>query len=710
MKKLIYILLSALVAFLVGSCSPAEIRQAKVMTQAEIDEYNKQFKDGEDPENPDPENPDPENPDPENPDPENPDPGEPGPIFPTGPITDYFVGETAKGLKDGSSWDNCADIATLRALIAQKMDGDAQDNEAAFAQASILDGAKIHLTGGKYVLPDAEAKIVKLEWSGYENPVKLFFYGGYNPASTGKDLSNRDKDAYETVLSGDLNGNDGVDANDARILLLGNQTDISFDGITFAHAYVAGNGGALTLSAGSSGTSTVNLRECTFRNNATDANSAGAAVMLQKGKLEAEDCTFKENGARNGAVFHLSNDAAELKVSGSRFTGNTVSNCGGVLNLGKGKAEFYSCMFERNRSNGYAGGAIHVNGAGTSLLCNGCTFENNEASQHGAAISLEQGCVNLGTCYFNTNYSAVGKEGSGSHGGTVALLKANGEMHITNSHFNGNESKGHASAVYLNQGRLYINNTHFVENKADNRGALRLNNGLCYMNRVSVNGSSVEKEWGLAIQCTNLGALCMNNVTLGDSKGTIGEKNPTLNGTFNGLIVNSTIVDDSPLSMLRVEGSKKQVLLNSMLVNLSGASSIYYAGDDEVTSLGSCIIGGIMGNDSATRVYNAGTGDLTGVASSTLGLSWNDTEGIYTWNGTATGHTPIAASSIEGLARTALPISVKGEVDGSEVFKVTNVSDDFCNWVNSVNPGAFAKDALEHARSGNATCGAWQKQ
>ncbi|MBR4775164.1 MAG: hypothetical protein IK008_03610 [Bacteroidales bacterium] len=705
MKKLIYILMSALVAFLVGSCSPAEIRQAKVMTQAEIDEYNKQFKDGEEPENPDPENPDPENPDPENPN-----PGDPGPTDPTGPITDYFVGESAKGLKDGSSWDNCADIATLRALIAQKMNGTSQDNEAAYAQAAILDGAKIHLTGGKFVLPDAEAKVVKLEWNGYGNPVKLFFYGGYNPASTGTDLSDRNKDSYETVLSGDLNGNDTVEANDARILLLGNQTELSFDGITFAHAYVAGNGGALTLSAGSSGTSSVNLNNCTFRNNATDANSSGAAIMVQKGELEVQNSTFNDNGAKNGAVFFLSNDSAKLKVSNSSFYGNTVSNCGGVMNQSKGKAEFKACRFEYNRSNGYAGGVMHVNGAGTSLLCDGCQFYDNEASQHGAAVSLEQGTVRLVNCQVFYNQSAVGKEGSASHGGAVAILKANGEMHISNSEFKENESKGNASAVYMNQGRLYINNTKFVNNKADNRGALRLNNGLCYMNKVSVNGSSVEKEWGLAIQCTSLGALCMNNVTLGNSKGTIGDKNPTLNGTFNGLIVNSTIVDNSPLSMLRVEGSKKQVLLNSMLVNLAGGCSIYYAGDDEVTSLGSCIIGGIMGNDSATRVYNAGTGDVTGVDYTTLGFTWNDSNGIYTWNGTAPGHTPIDASSIEGLARTALPITVSGSVDDAEVFKVSNVSDDFCNWVNDVNPGAFAKDALEHARSGNATCGAWQKQ
>ena len=709
MKKLIYILMSALVAFLVGSCSPAEIRQAKVMTQAEIDEYNKQFPNGEEPENPDPENPDPENPDPENPDPENPDPENPDPTDPSAPITDYFVGETAKGLKNGSSWDNCADIATLRALIAQKMSGNAQDNEAAYAQAAILDGAKIHLTGGKFVLADplSEAKVVKLEWTGYDNPVKLYFDGGYNPASTGKDLTNRNVTTYETVLSGDISGNGSVDGADARILLLGNQTELSFDGITFAHAYVAGNGGALTLSAGG-GQSKATLVNCTFRDNVTDNNSSGAALLVQKGSLDARNCRFTGNGAKNGAVLSSANNAAVSKFTSCTFTSNISANCGGVLNLSKGKVEFDDCQFQGNKANGYAGGALHVNGSGATLLCKNCSFSANESAQHGGAVSLEEGTVTLQGCTLSSNKAATTKASSTSVGGTVAILKANGVMNISGCTFDKNESSGHASGVFLSQGRIYIHNSAFTDNVANNRGTMRLNNGLCYMNKVSVTGSNVEGDWGLAIQCTNLGALCMNNVTLGNSKGTIGNNNVTLNGTFYGLIVNSTIVDNSPLAMFRVEGGKKQVLLNSMIVNLSGDPSIYYAGDDEITSLGSCITGTILGNDTETRVFNAGTGDLTGVSAASLGLTWDASKGLYTWNGTAAGHTQMAASSIEGLARTALPISVSGKVDDAEVFKVDNAGDDFCNWVNSVESGAFAKDALGKTRSGSATCGAWQ--
>ena len=717
MKKLLYILLILVSALLIGSCSTAEIRQAKMLTQAEIDAHNKDIT-GEDPEDPgdpgDPDDPggdDPGGDDPGGDDPGGDDPGEER-------ITDgsvYFVRPEAAGLKDGTSWGNAMDAAGLRELIAQKLgDGGTQDNDAAYAQADALDGVKIYLMAGKYVLADFEKKIVKLEWTQYSKPVEISIYGGYAATSTAIDLTQRNVAANETILSGDANGSNSVDQNDYRILILGNQVNLTLDGLTFAHAFVAGNGGALTLSAGG-GDAIATLKDCTFRNNATDANSSGAAILVQKGKLTAQGCSFAENGAKNGSALSVSNANADVQMKDCSFTDNTSSNCGGVLNLSHGKVLFEGCTFKGNKASGYAGGALHTNGSGSELICKECTFESNESYGHGGAVSLEEGIVRLTGCTLKNNKSSQSYQNSASNGGgAIAMLKANGQVHLSDCDLTGNVTYGTGGAIFLSQGRLYIDKCRIAGTNANNRAALRLNNGLCYINRSSITGTMVPGDWGVAIQATNLGALCMNNVTITENTGK-NDKDPSVNGTANYLIVNSTLADHSTMAGLRIEGEKKAVLINSILVNtLSSAPAVLFAGPADVTSLGSCIVGPVSGADGSTKVYTPGTGDKSDAAYGDLSMAWDASKHVCTWAGTLEGHTPMVTAGIADLVKTAMPISVSGSVtvDGSSqtVFTVSDVGDDFHSWVTGIDGNGFAVDALGNSRGSSATCGAWQAQ
>ena len=621
----------------------------------------------------------------------------------------------AAGLKDGSSWGNAMDAAGLRELIAQKIDTDGtQANEAAYEQADALDGVKIYLMAGKYVLAEAEKKVVKLEWTQYSKPVEISIYGGYATTSTAIDITQRNPQTYETILSGDASGNNSVDQNDYRILLLGNQVNLTLDGLTMAHAFVGGNGGALTLSAGG-GDAIVNLKDCTFRNNATDANSMGAAILVQKGKLTATRCLFTENGAKNGSAIAVSNSNADLELTYCSFTNNSSSNCGGVLNLSHGKILFENCSFKGNRASGYAGGALHTNGSNSELTCKECTFESNESYGHGGAVSLEEGIVKLIACTFKNNKSSQSNQNSASNGGgAVAMLKANGQVHLSDCDFIGNETYGTGGAIYQSQGRLYIDKCRIAGTNANNRAALRLNNGLCYINRSSITGTQVPGDWGVAIQATNLGALCMNNVTITGNTGK-NDKDPSVNGTANYLIVNSTLADHSTVAGLRIEGGKKAVLLNSILVNtLSSAPAVLFSGDATVTSLGNCIVGNISGADGSTKIYTPGEGDKSNVAYSDLSMNWDSSKNVCTWTGTLEGHTQIAGGDIAALVKTALPVSVTGSVtvDGSSqtAFTVSDVGNDFHSWVTGIESNGFAVDALGNSRGAASTCGAWQAQ
>lgn len=691
------------------ACSKAEIRQAQVMTEAEIDAYNKK----QPAPDPDPVGPKP-TPDP-GPSPIDPDPVDPAQPAPSDArITDgsvYFVRPTALGLADGSSWNNALGVDGLRHLIAQKLDGDGkQDDTRAFAQAAKLDGVKIYLSEGKFLLATADTTVVKMEWTGYTKPVKVSFFGGYAGNSGGVDLTQRNLNSHITMLTGDANGNKAVDDSDYRVLLLGNQTDVEMDGITFAYCYRGdGNGGALEASSGR-GEAAFTLTNCIFRDNMTNNNSSsGGAIYISNGTVNATNCRFSNNTGKNGGAIAMGSDRSLLNVSNSTLEQNSVVNCGAVLNLSKGKATFETCTFKNNRSNGYGGGVAHVNGEGTQLICKTCNFTSNEAVRHGGVVSIENGTVTLQNCTLTSNSSAINKVNSGSDGGTVTLLLSNSVLNLSGCTFKNNESMGVGGGLAAFAGRVYADNCKFEKNKSNNRGVIRLLKGLFYFNRCSIYDSTVSGQWGIAVQLTNVGAVCMNNVTMARNSSS-NKDSASINGSGNALIVNGTIADGGQLGTLRAEGERTFAFLNTILLHDNAKDAVVYGGKATVKSLGSCITGRVSGTSSDEgKIFISGSGDKLGSSFGALGLSWDSTSALYSWNGIMDGQTKIDPSTIANIVKTQFPISVTGKLDdGTEVFTVDNVGKDFHDWVTGISSTAFTTDALGNSRGSAATCGAWQ--
>lgn len=713
MKRLfLFVLLFFVVLSLPGCLKVAQ--QAQVMSQADIDSHNDGKSD--DPTDPEP-SPDPDPSDPVDPD-------DPAPSDDR--ITDgsaYFVRPTALGLKDGSSWNNALDAAGLRELIAQKLGQDGkQDDDAAFAQAAQLDNAKFYFCAGKYLLadPDSEAKVLKLEWSGYTKQVHLEFYGGYAGNSSGIDLSQRNPTSNVSMLTGDANDNRMVDESDIRILLLGNQIDLLIDGMTLAYAFRDNNGAALTLSSGA-GKASATLTNCIVRDNCVTTTARSAAgVLVQRGTLIANNSRFSGNEARNGAALATDNENSVIEATSCVFQNNTASNCGGALNIASGTVTFSDCTFNNNKSGSYGGGAIHANGKKTKLTCTGCNFTSNEGNNYGGAISMETADVTLTNCNFTGNKASTGKKGEGhNNGGIVTLLKASSLLTMSGCTFKGNESEGTGGALFLKSGRAYIDNCRFEDSKANNRGVIRLcgekvngvTGGLCYMNSCTITGSSVTGQWGVALQMSDLGAFCANNCTIANSTAP-DASSCTVNGSGNGIYVNCTVADVSKSGTLRAEGGKTFSLINSVFVNTDNSkNAVVYGGDATVTSYGSCIIGMVSGT-SDTKVFNPGTGDLRDANFGNLSMNWDSANYVYKWSGTISGQTPMATADIDNLVKNALPITVKGydKVNDvpTEIYSVSNVGQDFYNWVTGTLGSSFTSDALGKSRGTAATCGAYQ--
>ena len=155
------------------------------------------------------------------------------------PLLPYFVKPVVSGNGNGLSWENAMGMADFLKMIRQKNGTQAESDE----NADNVDDRDFYFIGGTYSVEN-----IKVEYSGYGSRVQFRVHGGYDPASKGTDISSRNA---ETVF-------DGSGSN--RFLTLGNQTEPTFDGITFANLKSNSEGCILLASGG--GESRANFTNC----------------------------------------------------------------------------------------------------------------------------------------------------------------------------------------------------------------------------------------------------------------------------------------------------------------------------------------------------------------------------------------------------------------------------------------------------------------
>ena len=249
-----------------------------------------------------------------------------------------FVKTDADGTKDGSSWENAFSINQFLDYVKQN-ESDSNNN------AIRSEGGNFYFAGGNYAVTER-----KIEFSGYQRRVKFNVYGGYDPASTGTDISKRDVSLYETVF-------DGNSTN--RLFTLGNQTEPAFDGITFANLKSSGEG-CISVAAGGSGDARVNFTNCTFRK-CTGSGGQNPILMVMKGLARLNNVVF----------------------DGCRVEDETWKNGGGrgLIRLTQNDSRAYlnACTFINNTFGGGGFGLLaHLNGAGGNLCLHNVTFAGND--------------------------------------------------------------------------------------------------------------------------------------------------------------------------------------------------------------------------------------------------------------------------------------------------------------------------------------------
>ena len=274
------------------------------------------------------------------------------------PLLPYFVKPQACGTRDGHSWENAMGMTEFLNMIKQKNGSQSESDE----NADNVDDRDFYFTGGTY-----SASQVKVEYSGYGSRVKFRVHGGYDPASTGTDVSRKES---ETIF-------DGGGSN--RFITFGNQTEPTFDGITFTNLKSGGEG-CIMLAAGGSGDSRVNFTNCTFKK-CTASGGQNPIIMVRKGLAKLDNVIFDACRAENGVrgLIRLVQKESRVYLNACTFVNNTFGGGGfGLLvhlNDVGGNVCLHNVTFAGNDSGCGATGAI--NGSGGMLIASSTIVASN---------------------------------------------------------------------------------------------------------------------------------------------------------------------------------------------------------------------------------------------------------------------------------------------------------------------------------------------
>jgi len=365
-----------------------------------------------------------------------------------------YVDDDASAGGDGSTWDTA--FKYLQDGMAVTSYGD----EIRVAQGSYIpDQNSVNPSG----TGDREATFQLI--SG------VALKGGYAGAGE-PDPNERDIEVYETILSGDLAGNDEPDfANNVEnsyhvTVSSGTDPNTVLDGLTIT----GGNADGPWQDRQGSGSGMYNnngsptLTNCTFSGNSADGIyvGGGGGMYNNNGSPTLINCTFIDNSAEwsSGGMCNLYGSST---LTNCAFIGNSAgSGGGGMLNAwASHPVVLTSCMFIGNTAG--MGGAMTSGTSDTTLI--NCAFIDNSAWAGGGISGSGgyQGNITAINCTFI---------GNSADGGVAGGLVGGNNTMVTNCMFIGNSAAGGGGGICASN--ITLTNCVFIGNSADyNGGGMR---------------------------------------------------------------------------------------------------------------------------------------------------------------------------------------------------------------------------------------------
>jgi hypothetical protein len=297
-----------------------------------------------------------------------------------------YVNALATGANNGTSWANA--WTNLDAALT-----------------AVPASTELHVASGTYK-PAALTGFTPTNLS-------VTLMGGYNAASPSDAV--RDPDAYPTILSGDINGDDtdvdlladpcglyvaaisGARMDNARCLNLDAKSGTVVDGFILRNGKAAG-GGAATCSLNLN-TQTVVFRNCLFTQNFS--TGSGGCLSSNRGILTVTDCDFVQNSTWSaGSIVNVSTTGTPLAATSALAMKNclvdiaTCLDASGSINMrGKTAGSISNCVISRCNNFGVSsgGGAIEYNlsmDQNGTLTVSNTLIQGCRSWQHAAGIYI----------------------------------------------------------------------------------------------------------------------------------------------------------------------------------------------------------------------------------------------------------------------------------------------------------------------------------
>ena len=273
--------------------------------------------------------------------------------------TVFFVDGGASGNNDGSSWADAYNY--LQDALA-----------AAGCDSNILVAQGIYYPDANSANPAGANK----REATFQLINGVAIYGGF--PSGGGDWQSRDPNAYETILSGDINVPGDASDNSYHVVQCVSGED--------ANTILAG----FTITGGNA-------------NGGSHPHWHGGGMYNDGSSPTVTDCNFSGNSANEGGSGMYNEGSSSPTVTNCTFSGNSADHGGGMYNSNSCSTTVSNCTFSSNLATGGIGGGMYNLNWSSPAVTN-CTFSGNWAATNGGGMDSRVGSnPTVTNCTFSQN-------------------------------------------------------------------------------------------------------------------------------------------------------------------------------------------------------------------------------------------------------------------------------------------------------------------